>query len=1122
MYSELLSICQLPGAPRLRYARLLGLLRRICLEQSQDFKGDYATLFSRLLAVCQVLHIDHRPADRLRRNARRVLMEEYVPTKEEELADVADLAHFIMQVSGQPVPLALPQRIRPLRVKAPQPQPARCVRGVVTDILDLYAFRCRTDGADYEWKVTFYEDKDAPDEERQTTRYIYKGANVMLLDAQPVEGEADTLQVYMAVLEPDFLIDVSALTATYKPYGHSPLNYLLDRLAPNVSTKYILLGNLANQFMDDCIHTGDAENVYREALRKNYEHYLLDYACLPDEEVPPKFFEEARTQFDHIRESVRERFPAADVGLQRNELLLEPSFICPTLGLRGRLDVMSMDFHRVLELKSGKAEMRYGEPVGPKQDHLLQMSLYREILRRNFNISWNDLHSFLFYSAFPLFYNERPSAAAIRDALDVRNGIINLTHLLMQGRFEALLPLLTPEHLYTAYVSPKFYEKYLRPQIEAVTTPLQMLQDDELLRSYFSTFLTFIEREQFLSKTSDNRPDSIRGFAATWTADLRTKLMAGNILTNLRLTQKEKNELGGISTLHFALPDYGDDFVPNFNHGEMVQVYKAENAQANVTNRLLMRGTVIGISADTLTVELAFPQRNERLFEENTPYAVEHDASDSPSAQQVRNLFSLLASPTQRRDLLLDRRSPECDKSRTLVGEYPEAVSSIVLHAKQARDYYLLVGPPGTGKTNLALRSMVKEFLLTREAEGGAAYGSLLLTAYTNRAVDEICAMLDGLTKEMPFDYLRIGAKQTCAEVHHGHLLSERAAQYPNRQAARELIDGIPIVVGTVITLTNQQILFRRKHFAAAIIDEASQLLEPQALGLLCAANDGQCAIDKFILIGDHKQLPAVVMLPESQTCVTNEALRQIGLTDLRNSLFQRLHVLASRHDDGQFVGMLNHQGRMHPDISQFVSRYFYKDALYPVPLPHQMQPLAWSHAQGRWETFVARTRMGFVDVKPLPVVENLRANAPEAEAVCHLIEAICSLSVKNDVASFSPATSIGVIVPFRSQIASIRGALRSRGHQFADSMTIDTVECFQGSQRDYIIFSTTISVPYQLGLLSSVQQVGGTRVDRKLNVALTRARQQLFIVGNRPLLKQSPIYRALIAACQIMEAAQP
>ena len=81
-----------------------------------------------------------------------------------------------------------------------------------------------------------------------------------------------------------------------------------------------------------------------------------------------------------------------------------------------------------------------------------------------------------------------------------------------------------------------------------------------------------------------------------------------------------------------------------------------------------------------------------------------------------------------------------------------------------------------------------------------------------------------------------------------------------------------------------------------------------------------------------------------------------------------------------------------------------------------------------------------------------------------------------------------------------------------SEDIVIDTVERFQGSQRELILFGTTINSPEQIDILSApVPDADGTPIDRKLNVALTRARRQMFVFGNKEVLSLSPIYRSLI-----------
>ncbi len=103
-------------------------------------------------------------------------------------------------------------------------------------------------------------------------------------------------------------------------------------------------------------------------------------------------------------------------------------------------------------------------------------------------------------------------------------------------------------------------------------------------------------------------------------------------------------------------------------------------------------------------------------------------------------------APEERRNLLLAQRLPKTSRQeRPLRGHWEnEKTTEIIQKVKNADDYHLLVGPPGSpGKTSVALRAMVEEFLL--EKENTENEFGLMLMAYTNRAVDEICAMLDGI-----------------------------------------------------------------------------------------------------------------------------------------------------------------------------------------------------------------------------------------------------------------------------------------------------------------------------------------------------------------------------------------
>ena len=101
------------------------------------------------------------------------------------------------------------------------------------------------------------------------------------------------------------------------------------------------------------------------------------------------------------------------------------------------------------------------------------------------------------------------------------------------------------------------------------------------------------------------------------------------------------------------------------------------------------------------------------------------------------------------------------------------------------------------------------------------------------------------------------------------------------------------------------------KGFDVAIVDEATQILEPQLLGILCAKGEnGKDGVGKFILIGDHKQLPAVILQNSGHSEVHDEELREAGLFNLKDSLFERLYRFHLKEESPQAVDMLCRQGR--------------------------------------------------------------------------------------------------------------------------------------------------------------------------------------------------------------------
>ena len=202
----------------------------------------------------------------------------------------------------------------------------------------------------------------------------------------------------------------------------------------------------------------------------------------------------------------------------------------------------------------------------------------------------------------------------------------------------------------------------------------------------------------------------------------------------------------------------------------------------------------------------------------------------------------------------------------------------------------------------------------------------------------------------------------------------------------------------------------------------------------------------------------------------------------------------------------------MHPDIADFPNRAFYfREQLGCVPLPHQQATTIGYELPSldAVDDLLKAHRMLFFPSKDCrqPEISD-KVNIEEARIVADILRRIHRFYGS----AFNPDKTVGVIVPYRNQIAMIRQEIERLGIPGLDTISIDTVERYQGSQRDVIIYSFTIQQSYQLDFLTANTFIeDGHTIDRKLNVALTRARKQLVLTGNVRTLSASPLFRELL-----------
>ena len=1105
-YEILLAVCRAEDAYlAVGYKQMRDLLERICRGQMQNESLQMTDLSARISFVSAKVGLSVTEQNRLhtfRLTSNAILNRQQEPNREQLLRDAKTLAFFIRKLLDEDIPLELyrlfPRADTTYLVAPPARERVQRMRVCFQYADEQYLYVTPLDEVSEQPYLVRYNVPQINEEFAETCKLLWRHAQVNLLDV--AIDEAGILTPSFIVLEPDYLLDISSLAECFRDYGHHPANYFLSRLQPIENARPLLLGNIANLFLDEWIHAKSEEIDYRTCMQKAFRRYPIELAAcsdLRDKEKERQFFEDCKLHFDHIRETVNDTFHAAGYELDKTDAVLEPSYICEALGLQGRLDYMQRDMSSFIEMKSGKAdEYAIRGKVEPKENNKVQMLLYQAVLQYSMGMDHRKVKAYLLYTRYPLLYPSRPSWAMVRRVIDLRNRIVADEYgIQLRNSLEYTsqkLEEINASTLNERGLKGRFWETYLRPSIDNFQSKLKALS--ALEKNYFYAVYNFITKELYTSKSGDVDYEGRTGAASLWLSTLAEKCEAGEIIYDLKIKENHAADeyKAGLTLTAGSEMLHAETFLPNFRQGDAIILYERNCDTDNVTNKMVFKGNIEYLTENEIGIRLRATQQNPSVLPAESLYAIEHDTMDTTFRSMYQGLYAYLSARKERRDLLLSQRPPRFDKSLdSMIFCSEDDFTRVALKAKAAQDYFLLIGPPGTGKTSCALKKMVETFHADKDAQ-------ILLLSYTNRAVDEICKSLASIAPAV--DFIRVGSELSCDEAYRGHLIENELSSCNRRSEVYERIRNCRIIVGTVAAISGKPELFRLKHFDVAIIDEATQILEPQLLGILCArGEDEKDAIDKFVLIGDHKQLPAVVQQNAEQAAIYDESLLSIGLSNLKDSLFERLYrnctAACSSSAIHRSYDMLCRQGRMHPEVALFANRAFYGGRLIPVGLPHQI------------EDSDTICRLAFYPSVPEKAGASAKINYSEACIVADLAVRI----YEHHQLDFDESRTLGIITPYRSQIALIKKEIESVGIPVLNRILVDTVERFQGSERDVIIYSFCVNYPYQLKFLSNLTEEEGVLIDRKLNVALTRARKQMFITGVPELLERNPLYKSLL-----------
>jgi superfamily I DNA and/or RNA helicase len=487
-------------------------------------------------------------------------------------------------------------------------------------------------------------------------------------------------------------------------------------------------------------------------------------------------------------------------------------------------------------------------------------------------------------------------------------------------------------------------------------------------------------------------------------------------------------------------------------------------------------------------------------------------SSDEISSQRQRVALERVAAArgnrlAQLRDVLLGQRALHLDEPSDeppLDEGLNRAQRDAVNFALSARDVALIHGPPGTGKTttvvelirravrrgekvlacgpsNMAVDNLFVRLLAHGERVVRLGHPARVMPQLRSHTLDLLVERHEDvrLARKLVKDALalfRRAARTTRAKPEPGARREMRAeaksllsdARRLEARAVEHILDTADILCATSTGLDEN--LLGDRQFDLAVIDEACQSTEPGSWIPVVRAT-------KVVLAGDHCQLPPTVK--------SDDARRQ----GFDVSLFERLAEMYGT----AAVRRLDVQYRMHHKIMEFSSSEFYEAGLIADA---SVEEHVLAQLPGVAATPLTQTALEFIDTAGAGYEEELepdgesRLNRREAELICTKVHDLIKAGVS--------AADIGVITPYAAQARLLAERLN------LSELEIDTVDGFQGREKEAILISLVRSNENgEIGFLSDV---------RRMNVAMTRARRKLLIVGDSATLSSDPFYARLIS----------
>ena len=624
----------------------------------------------------------------------------------------------------------------------------------------------------------------------------------------------------------------------------------------------------------------------------------------------------------------------------------------------------------------------------------------------------------------------------------------------------------------------------------APTSPIQALQQQKLLLQLeYNT-----EKEAFRQMTEH--------------IGIGRKVKRGDAWWPLRIGKSYYNSLNQLAIEVFRTAD--QDIEHNFEFGRPVVFFRVSDetvdSERNRITYFRFTGTVSYVDGDRMVVTVPEDTRitdlqdriGVQLSFDETSYRLMMEALDRVIRGKGRLGYL--------RDLFYSHQKPETFSFHPMHFPYlnptqEQAVNEVL----RAKDVAIVHGPPGTGKTTTLVEA-IRETLM-RESQ-------VLVCAQSNMAVDWISEKL----VDRGINVLRIGNPTRVNDKMLSFTYERRFEGHPDypqlwalRKAIRDLrshrkrgdekyhqrLESLKSRATELEIRINSELFGEARVIASTLVGSANRLLDGQKFGTLfideaAQALEAACwipmrRISRVILAGDHCQLPPTVK---------SIAALKAGLG---KTLMERI---VEQHPEA--VTLLKIQYRMNDDIMRFSSNYFYNGQVESAPevkfrsILDLDTPITWIDTSQ-------------FDLPPDSEVTFREQYIGESYGRINPAEAEVTLLALRDYFTrigkqrlLDERIDVGIISPYRAQVQLLRRLLVKQEFfkPFRRFISINTVDGFQGQERDVIVISLVRS--------NDDGQIGFLRDLRRMNVAITRARMKLIILGDRPTMTRHPFYRQL------------